>query len=318
MLKWCYILYIKEGGLNVSAVIDSIEIMDASDLSYIASGNSPVAVNQLRNKDTLGHRHRHDFHELTVVLDGSGSYEYQGKTYSINSGDTFITLPGELHHYSDQQNLSLMNFIWYPEQLPVAPEKLAEIPGYKAFFNLEPQSRAVYKFEHRLVLSPEQIYTMQTYFRRIDKELSHRTGGTLICVGLIFTELLITVSRFYNERQNGKSVNNELQKLDDVLNFIHANIASPVSRAQAAKIFGSSESTFLRSFKRVMSESFSDYLLNLRLYHARNMLVNSDKKLSEISAECGFCDSNYLCYRFRKKFGESPHQFRMKNNPFFN
>ena len=93
----------------MSVVVDSIEIMDASDLSYIASGNSPVAVNQIRNKDTLGHRHRHDFHELTVVLDGSGSYEYQGKSYSINSGDTFITLPGELHHYSDQQNLSRLH-----------------------------------------------------------------------------------------------------------------------------------------------------------------------------------------------------------------
>ena len=64
-------------------------------------------------------------------------------------------------------------------------------------------------------------------------------------------------------------------------------------------------------------ESFSDYLLNSRLQHARNMLLTSNKTLSEISMECGFCDSNYLCFRFRKKFGQSPHQFRLKNNPFF-
>ena len=87
--------------------------------------------------------HHHDFYELTVVLDGIGTYEYQGKTYLINAGDTFITLPGELHHYSDQQNLALMNFIWYPEQLPVSPEKLTSIPGYRTFFSLEPQSRSL-------------------------------------------------------------------------------------------------------------------------------------------------------------------------------
>ena len=256
----------------------------------------------------------------SVVLrcDGVGTYEYQGRTYSINSGDTFITLPGELHHYCDQHNLALMNFIWYPEQLPLSPAKLTDIPGYRTFFSLEPQSRSLFKFEHRLSLSPEQIYTLQTYFRRIETELQHRSDGTLTYVGLIFAELLITVSRFYNEKQkNSKSVNNELQKLDEVLNFLHTNISNPVTRAQAAKIFGSSESTFLRIFKRIMLESFSDYLLNLRLQHARNMLLTSNKTLSEISMECGFCDSNYLCFRFRKKFNQSPHQFRIKNNPFF-
>ena len=302
----------------MSAVIDSIEVMDASDLYMIASGTSPGAVNLVKNQKTLGYRHHHDFYELTVVLDGIGTYEYQGKTYLINAGDTFITLPGELHHYSDQQNLALMNFIWYPEQLPVSPEKLTSIPGYRTFFSLEPQSRSLFKFEHRLSLSPEQIYALQTYFRRIETELHHRSDGTPTYVGLIFAELLIAVSRFYNEKQKiSKSVNNELQKLDEVLNFIHNNIAHPVTRGQAAKIFGSSESTFLRSFKRIMQESFSDYLLNLRLQHARNMLLTSNKTLSEISMECGFCDSNYLCFRFRKKFGQSPHQFRLKNNPFF-
>ena len=299
-------------------MIDSIEIMDASDLYMIASGNSPGAVNLVKNQKTLGYRHHHDFYELTVVLDGIGTYEYQGKTYLINAGDTFITLPGELHHYCDQQNLALMNFIWYPEQLPVSPEKLTSIPGYRTFFSLEPQSRSLFRFEHRLSLSPEQIYALQTYFRRIETELQHRSDGTPTYVGLIFAELLIAVSRFYNEKQKiSKSVNNELQKLDEVLNFIHNNIAHPVTRGQAAKIFGSSESTFLRSFKRIMQESFSDYLLNLRLQHARNMLLTSNKTLSEISMECGFCDSNYLCFRFRKKFNQSPHQFRMKNNPFF-
>ncbi len=302
----------------MSVLIDSIETMDASDLYLIASGTSPGAVNLVKNQKTLGHRHRHDFHELTVVLDGVGTYEYQERTYSIKPGDTFITLPGELHHYRNQQNLSLMNFIWYPEQLPVTPEKLSDIPGYRTFFSLEPQSRSLFKFEHRLSLSPEQIYALQTYFRRIETELHHRSDGTPTYVGLIFAELLISVSRFYNEKQkHGKSTNNELQKLDEVLNFLHDNIAGKVTLAQAAKVFGSSESTFFRIFKRIMMESFSDYLLNLRLQHARNMLLTSNKTLSEISMECGFCDSNYLCFRFRKKFGQSPHQFRMKNNAFF-
>ncbi|MBE6359149.1 MAG: helix-turn-helix domain-containing protein [Lentisphaerae bacterium] len=297
---------------------EPIDVMGSAYMFYLASGHSPGAVNQVKKEMTLGHRHWHDFHELTVVLDGCGTYEYQGKIYSINPGDTFITPPGEIHHYSNQKNLSLMNFVWYPEQLPISMDKLNNIPGFRAFFKLEPQSRSLFKFAHCMVLSPEQIYVMQTFYHRIEEELLKKNDRLQIYIGLLFVELLITVCRFYQESQkNAKQLNNELQKMNDVLDFLHANIANPLTRAQAARVFGSSESNFSRIFTRIMQESYSDYLVNLRLQHAKNMLMNTNKTLSEISAECGFCDSNYLCFRFRKKFGLSPHQFRMKNNPYF-
>jgi AraC-like DNA-binding protein len=298
----------------MSTMVNNIEHMDYSDFFLLAGCDSPVAVNMVKNKQTLGHLHHHDFHEMTVVIDGSCSYEYQGMTYSLSPGDTYITPAGELHHYYNQQNLVLMNFIWYPDKLPISQDKLYNIVGYRTFFNLEPQSRSIFNFKHRLVLPPEQIYTMQMYYHRIKNELQNQSNGFNLNIGLIFTELLITVSRFYHEKQKHKDENNnELQKLDKVLTFLNTNFMHEISRAKAAKIFGSSESTFSRSFKRIMSESFFNYLLNLRLQHARNMLLNSDKSMSDISSECGFCDSNYFCYRFRKKFEVSPYQFRLKN-----
>ena len=298
----------------MSTFVNNIEIMDQTDFFQLATCHSPVAINIVKNKQTLGNVHCHDFQEMSIVLDGSCLYDYQGKTYSLSPGDTYITPAGEIHHYREQQNLALMNFIWYPERLPVSQDKLYSIPGYRTFFNLEPKSRSVFNFEHRLVLLPEHTSAMQMYYHRIEKELQKKSDGFDLNIGLIFTELLITVSRLYHEKQLFKDKgNNELQKLDKVLNFLNNNFMYDISRSKVAKIFGSSESTFSRSFKRIMSESFFSYLLNLRLQHARNMLLNSDKSMSDISRECGFCDSNYLCYRFRKKFGESPYQFRLKN-----
>ena len=296
----------------MSRIENNIEIFDREDFFLIAASNAPVAVNHVKNEKTLGHMHRHDFHELTTVLDGSGKYEYQGITYELNPGDTFITPAGEKHHYCAQQQLSLMNFIWYPERLPVQQDSLKHIPGYRAFFDLEPQSRSLLGFEHRLVLMPEQTSTIQMFFRRIEKELQKKADGFMLSAGLIFIELMITVSRFYSEQKNTRSHNdNDLQKLGNVLAFLDANYMNNISRRKAAKIHGSSETTFSRSFKRIMSESFFDYLLNLRLQHARKTLMESNKTISEIAAECGFCDSNYLCYRFRLKFGVPPHQFRL-------
>lgn len=296
----------------MSRIVNGIEIFDKEDFFLLASCNAPVAVNHVKNEKTLGHMHTHDFHELTTVLDGSGRYLYQGEAYSLNPGDTFITPAGEKHHYCEQHNLSLMNFIWYPDKLPVAESTLNQIPGFRAFFDLEPQSRSVLRFEHRLVLMPEQTSSIQMFYHRIKKELSERADGFQMASGLIFTELLITVSRFFSEQKSSrKNNNNDLQKLGNVLTYLDANYMNNVSRRKAAKIHGSSETTFSRSFKRIMAESFFDYLLNLRLQHARKMLLESNSTISEIASSCGFCDSNYLCYRFRLKFGVSPHQFRL-------
>ena len=46
---------------------EPIDVMGSAYMFYLASGHSPGAVNQVKKEMTLGHRHWHDFHELTVV-----------------------------------------------------------------------------------------------------------------------------------------------------------------------------------------------------------------------------------------------------------
>ena len=61
-----------------------------------------------------------------------------------------------------------------------------------------------------------------------------------------------------------------------------------------------------------MGETFGGHLMKIRLRHARELLLSTDKSLTEIAQECGFCDSNYLCLVFRKKYGLPPHQYRLQ------
>ena len=53
-----------------------------------------------------------------------------------------------------------------------------------------------------------------------------------------------------------------------------------------------------------------DFLLNVRLTKAKDLLTNSDKSVGEISDECGFSSANYFGLIFKKKEGLSPLQYR--------
>ncbi len=59
--------------------------------------------------------------------------------------------------------------------------------------------------------------------------------------------------------------------------------------------------------------SFSDYLKNIRLEKAKELLVKSDLNLSEISQAIGYSDISYFSRIFKKEFQMTPSKYRRMN-----
>ena len=68
-------------------------------------------------------------------------------------------------------------------------------------------------------------------------------------------------------------------------------------------------------FREVAFGSFSDTLSFLRIFEAEKMLLLTDKKIAEISFECGFSDVKYFNRNFKKWFHQSPTEFRKRMKP---
>ncbi|MNW39194.1 putative response regulatory protein [compost metagenome] len=67
---------------------------------------------------------------------------------------------------------------------------------------------------------------------------------------------------------------------------------------------------FSSIFKKETKMTFVNYLMNVRMEAAQNMLRLSDLKAFEIADQVGFADPNYFSFCFRKKFGISPKEYR--------
>ena len=69
-----------------------------------------------------------------------------------------------------------------------------------------------------------------------------------------------------------------------------------------------------RIFKKEIGVGFNEYINSLRLRQAEFMLRNEDgKSVSEVAFACGFNDSNYFSYRFKKAYGVSPINIKNKD-----
>ncbi len=72
--------------------------------------------------------------------------------------------------------------------------------------------------------------------------------------------------------------------------------------------------TYLSAFlSSKLTMSFSDYLKNIRLEKAKELLVKSDLNLSEISQAIGYSDISYFSRIFKKEFQMTPSKYRRMN-----
>ncbi len=64
------------------------------------------------------------------------------------------------------------------------------------------------------------------------------------------------------------------------------------------------------TFKKEVGQSLNSYIMLLRIEEAKELLVNSDYKSSEIAMETGFSSSSYFAFSFKKEVGMSPREYR--------
>lgn len=92
--------------------------------------------------------------------------------------------------------------------------------------------------------------------------------------------------------------------------WLNRHYADPVTVADMAARCGISERSFQRRFKLAAGVSAKQYIQNLRLDAACELLQNSNLTVEEISQHCGYSDSSYFCRQFRRRQGNSPAAYR--------
>ena len=75
---------------------------------------------------------------------------------------------------------------------------------------------------------------------------------------------------------------------------------------------GMSPSYFSSIFSREMGKTFVEYLTEIRMEKAKELLVCSSLKTSEVGYQVGYKDPHYFSYIFKKTLGCSPKEYRSR------
>lgn len=289
----------------------------ANRSDYFPQDGCPIAIRSIQGDAPIQHegdltdmRHTHNFAELIIITRGGGSHWIDGSAYPVAAGDIFLIQDNTEHYFQERHDLEMYNIMFDNSYLKEHLRSLRSLSGFNAFFIFEPLFRRRHAFMSRLHLAPESMLKMRTLLNSMLAEVrDSRPGSDLMMLSRVL-EIFVMIAREYSRSSNSKV--QTLFRLGEVISRMENNYRENWTVARLAKIAAMAPSTFLPVFREATGSSPIDYLLNLRLTKAAEILLKDDCAISEVAANCGFRDSNYFSRQFRKFYNCSPRDYRKR------
>ncbi|CAI8809776.1 AraC family transcriptional regulator [Pseudomonas sp. IT-P12] len=94
--------------------------------------------------------------------------------------------------------------------------------------------------------------------------------------------------------------------------LILERLGETIEVSDLARACALSRSHFSRAFKSSTGLSPQEWIRQQRIDRAKQLIRNTDRSLTQISLECGFCDQAHFCHIFTRSEGINPFAWRCR------
>ena len=274
-----------------------MQSLEYYEQKIISDSEFPVQmfVNDVGKKVWYFNQHWHEHIELHYVLEGRTTLRLGQREIPAREGNLVVVNSNELHAgYCDGSHMRVLVIIF----------DMGDFYKELADKNVIFQSLV------------ERDETIDAIMSAIQKEYSEqRIGYRLICKGELL-HLIVHLAREYaaevlTERESD-SRKRRLERLNTVLDYIQSNYTKQISNRELADIIHLSEDRFNHLFKESMGMPPLQYMNEVRMKKAMNLLKRKEGTVVEIADSVGFTDYNHFGRQFRRYYGCAPSEILKK------
>ncbi|MCR5216590.1 MAG: response regulator [Lachnospiraceae bacterium] len=102
--------------------------------------------------------------------------------------------------------------------------------------------------------------------------------------------------------------------IQEAKNYIEENYSKDLILDEVSRQMQISPYYFSKLFRKKTGSTFIEYVTNVRMEHAKDLLRNTNKSMKEISIEVGYSDANYFSRTFKKNVGVTPSEYKDGKN----
>lgn len=244
--------------------------------------------------------HYHPEYELTLITRGKGERLVGDSNERFIAGD-LVLIGSELPH------------TWYSEENKNEMASAVVIQFTKEFMEVFLRLQGFEKIAKLLTAASHGLFFPKA------KEIAKQIECLPQASGVEKVTLLLTILQQLTSQKsivlssayfNAVKSEETEKRINKVCQYIHKHSSQPVDLNTIASLIHLSPSAFCKFFKRATGKTFSDYVNDIRIGNACQMLTESDKAISTIAYETGFESLTYFNRVFIKKKGVTPRGFR--------
>lgn len=262
------------------------------NLYFKIKNKAPVYEERLNN--TL---HWHDYFEAEFVYSGRGKHIVNNTSYELKRGSAYLLTPLDIHtvisDINDELCLYSINFNEYALSEELLNTVLSAPKMLKTEFD---ESEILYLIDELERLQCESNTGL------LYREAMLRSSFERICI------MLLRNVTAQSEQGSMSSVTDTV--IQKAVSYIKFNFRSNISLTKLSEKLAITPNYLGEIFKKNMSVSFHEYLNNLRIDYAMNLLRNSTLNINEIAVESGFNSPSYFIEIFKHRTGKTPAQYR--------
>lgn len=222
-----------------------------------------------------------EFYLLHYVISGKGTFTCKNGSYQLSKGDIFIIRPYEMNYYV-ADSTTPWHYCWIGFECTIHFSILAD--------------RDILKI-------PE----CESIFMDMLKSDRLRKAKELYLCGKIY-ELLAQI----NEHTEISNKDTTLKYVAKAKDYIACNYVKNPSVEVISNYLNLNRSYFSTIFKKHEGKSPQQYIVDLRLQKAAELILNYGYSPGEAALNTGYADIFNFSRMFKKKFGVAPSKYKFK------
>lgn len=254
--------------------------------------------------------YKNNFFEIVYVEKGSGRQCINQHEFEYHEGNIFLLPPLDCHSFKISE-ASRFYFIRFTDHYFLKKDGLTDYNAWfdriayiLANYNKVPGDIIATEHERQFIINNiKSIY--QEYLANDNYSESIITGS----VASILNILARSIEKRYIEQANETD-----NRFGEILRYINTNIFNneKLRVPLLAEKFNISRSYFSEYFKKQAGISLADYILRSKLKIVETKVLHTDLSLKEIAYQLNFTDSSHLARSFKKVYGMTVKEFKLK------
>lgn len=253
--------------------------------------------------------HIHEYFEIECVLEGTAVHNPGPNGISLKKGDIVIVPPQTLHNLQPIEDATVVDIeIRFSTFETTFRDILASglpLAHYLSLSLHEEKNSECIILDNALDEVTRQILFMVYGKNRSESDISNK-----FCVHLI-ESLLYHLAGKSTKEQIFNAMEYQNEEIFQIRRFM-AEHPVEMSLEILSERFHRSVSSLSRYIEAKSGMSYSSLLRKIRMQRAKELLVSTDKRISEIAASVGYDGESHFISLFHGTYGVTPLQYRLQ------